>query len=56
MTKTVDIAALPLPLAELVALALAGTEVVFAANEQPLLRLTRDRIPNHATDSRPASR
>lgn len=41
MTKTVDITALSVPLAELIALALAGTEVVFAADETPLLRLTR---------------
>jgi antitoxin (DNA-binding transcriptional repressor) of toxin-antitoxin stability system len=39
MTKTVNVATSPAPLAELVSLALAGTEVVLTDGETPLVRL-----------------
>ena len=39
MTKTIDVSKSSAPLAELVSLALAGTEVVLAQGDTPLVRL-----------------
>lgn len=39
MTKTIDVATTHTPLSELISLALAGTEVILAEGDTPLVRL-----------------